>query len=520
MTSDPTYFLSVFRQRLGWFLAVAIGVTVLGTLTAFLLPARYQAEALLLFESEQIPDTLAPSTVRTGAAEQLKILEQQLLTRANLLEIANSFDIYGANSGLNAADIVEDMRDRVEISSAAARNDVPTITIAFLGDSANQSLQVTNQLVNILLQRNVAMRTGRATQTLEFFRQEVERLGANLDRQETELLAFRTANQDALPDSLEFRRAQQSALQERLLQLQREEAAQTDRSLRLTELYERTGRVEQSGVPQTPAQQSLLAARAELDAARLIYSDQHPRIKALQAQVLSLERVAAAQGGAPTDTAGMSLFDIQRAQLDGELKFIEQEKALVTEQIAALQESIAKTPANAAREAELARESEITRSQYTEAVARLAAAQTGERIEALSKGQRISVIEQPVLPLEPASPQRGLIVLGSLAAGTALGLGLVVLLEVFNRAIRRPSELVAALSIMPIATLPYIYTEREQQSHRLVLGAGGLTLLVMLGATIYGIHTWYMPLDLLGSRIVDMTGLRPMMGEIRRGLTD
>lgn len=519
MSSDPKYFLSIFLQRLPWFLLVAVGITVIGLTVALVLPPKYRAEAILLFESEQIPDSLAPSTVRTEAVEQLKLLEQQLMTRANLLEIANSFGIYNASPNLSAADIVDDMRDRTVILSRTGRNDVPTITIAFQGDTANQALQVTNQLVNLLLQQNIAMRTGRATQTLDFFRQEVERLGANLDRQETVLLEFRTAHQEALPDSLEFRRSQQSALQERLVQLQREEAAQNDRRRRLVDLYERTGRVDQGTTPQTPEQQSLKSVRAQLDAALLVYSDQNPRVKALQAQVASLERLVAEQSGTSTGGAEPTLYETQVAQVDGELAYIAQEKAMVTQQIAALQESISQTPANAARQSELERENEITRGQYTAAVQRLAAAQTGERIEALSKGQRIIVIEQPVLPTDPHSPNRKVIALSSLAAGIALGLGLVLLLEFLNRSIRRPSELVSALSITPLVTLPYIYNAREQRNRRLALAAGGLAMVLALSFSVYAVHTYYMPVDALVGRIIDKTGLGTLFGEMRKSVS-
>ncbi|WP_415184809.1 GumC family protein [Phaeovulum sp.] len=508
MSIDPKFLLSIFARRLPWFLLVAVTVSVIGIAVAVILPEKYRASALLLFEDAQIPNELAPSTVRTGAAEQLKILEQQLLTRPNLLELANKFSIYSSTPNMNAADIVSDMRNRVEIVSRTGKNDVPTISIAFNGRTANQAFQVANELVNILLQQNVSMRTGRAAQTLDFFQQEVNRLGADLDRQEAVLLAFRTQNQDSLPDSLEFRRSQQSALQERLVQLQREEAAQTDRRRRLVDLYERTGRVDDLTAPQTPEQRQLQAMRAQLDSAQLVYSDQNPRIRALKAQVAALEAAVASKSGASSDSGtGPTIYDTQMAQVDGELAYISDEKKQVTQQIALLQASIAQTPANAARLSELERENSITRGQYAEAVQRLAAAQTGERIEALSRGQRISVVEQPVLPIEPFSPNRKLIALGGVLGGSVLGLGLVVLLELMNRAIRRPSDMVKALTITPLVTLPYVKTDHETRSRRSTLVFVAVGAAVALSLAIYAVHMYYLPLDTLFERILGKIGL-------------
>ncbi len=83
---------------------------------------------------------------------------------------------------------------------------------------------VTNEVVTLILRENVAMRTTVAGQTLEYFVQEVARLDRELAEQGAAILAFKEANKDALPDSLDFRRSQQAAAQERLLLIERDEA--------------------------------------------------------------------------------------------------------------------------------------------------------------------------------------------------------------------------------------------------------------------------------------------------------
>jgi uncharacterized protein involved in exopolysaccharide biosynthesis len=56
-------------------------------------------------------------------------------------------------------------------------------------------------------------------------------------------------------------------------------------------------------------------------------------------------------------------------------------------------------------------------------------------IEILSRGQRISVIEQAVPPEQPVSPNRPLIAGSGLAGGLILSLGAFALLEVSSRAV-------------------------------------------------------------------------------------
>jgi uncharacterized protein involved in exopolysaccharide biosynthesis len=103
-----------------------------------------------------------------------------------------------------------------------------------------------------------------------------------------------------------------------------------------------------------------------------------------------------------------------------------------------LAESIAATPGNAISLDTLQRDYAAVRAQYDLAVQNKARAETGDLIEALSKGQRISIVEQAVAPREPARPNRVLIAAAGIIGGIAAGLGLIVLLEAVSLFPRLP----------------------------------------------------------------------------------
>ena len=96
---DLKFYLALFLRRLPYFLIFVTLGTALGVTLARILPPVYLAEARLVVESEQIPDELAASTVRTQATEQLEIIQQRILTRDRLLEMANRLQIYAAEPG-------------------------------------------------------------------------------------------------------------------------------------------------------------------------------------------------------------------------------------------------------------------------------------------------------------------------------------------------------------------------------------------------------------------------------------
>ena len=96
------------------------GEMVVTVTLAWMLPPVYVAEPRLAVESEQIPDELAASTVQVAATEQLQIIEQRILTRDTLIEMANRLQSYAPAPGqpsrrLEPDEIVEDLRERISI---------------------------------------------------------------------------------------------------------------------------------------------------------------------------------------------------------------------------------------------------------------------------------------------------------------------------------------------------------------------------------------------------------------------
>jgi hypothetical protein len=85
-------------------MAIIVLFTTIGVVQALRLPPVYEAEARLLVESPQISDDLVDVTVTTSADEEITIIRERLLTRANLLEIADEFDVFENYSELTPDD--------------------------------------------------------------------------------------------------------------------------------------------------------------------------------------------------------------------------------------------------------------------------------------------------------------------------------------------------------------------------------------------------------------------------------
>jgi uncharacterized protein involved in exopolysaccharide biosynthesis len=517
--SDLRFYLSLLLKRLHYVLFFLAFGSALGLTLATILPPVYRASAQLVVESEQIPDNLAASTVRMNAREQLQIIQQRILTRTNLLDMADRLDVYTREEAqaLSADGIVRDMRARISISTAGGnrrrgQSEATVVNVRFTGSDPDLTAAVVNEVVSLIEQEDVRIRTGVSGETLDFFEQETDRLNRELAERSAQIVAFQSENQGALPDDLAFRRSQLSLFQERLLQMDRDEVALRERQENLRRIYETTGRLDtEVDGPRSQDEQDLERLEREYASNTAILSAENPRMRVLQSRIDSLRAIVerqqaealSASAEETGDAEAADPFDLQMAEIDRQLEGIVAEREAAAARIERLRQSIAETPANGLALDTLRRDLANIRRQYDETVRNRARAETGDMIEALSKGQRIAVIEQATPPGAPISPDRGRLVAAGVGGGLLSGLALVLLLELLNTSVRRPVDISRKLEILPIGVLPYIRTRREIAFRRLKIGSAFLAVLIALPLGLWAVNTYYMPLDLLAERILD-----------------
>ncbi|WP_209424641.1 Wzz/FepE/Etk N-terminal domain-containing protein [Pararhodobacter sp. SW119] len=516
MTIDLRFLFKLFLRRLHYLLLVALPVAVAGVWLAYNLPPSYSAEARLLVESPQVPSDLAASTMRAETAEVLQVISQRILTRANMLDLSREFRLHADQADMNADAIVADMRRRARISLPGRGAAASFVNVSFTGSNPRVVTEVTNELVTRILRENVALRTATTTQTLQFFDEEVSRLEDDLTRQTGRIIEFQEANRDALPDSLAFRRARQTTQQERLLQLERDLASLRDRRERLVSLFERTGRIDVDPATLTAEQRQLRELQNQLSNAQAIFAPDNPRIRVLRRQIEALEETVATQAAdMPGESEGMTLYDMQLSDIDGQIQFIRAQIDSIQAEVEGLRVTIEATPSNAIALNALERDLANIQAQYNQAIARRAQARTGERIEAQSRGQRIIVLEYASVPDEPSRPNRRALAAAGVGGGLAMGFGFVTLLELLKTAVRRPAEITARMGVPPFASIPYLRSRRQILVRRVTIW--GLLILVSVGAAagLYVFDQQVMPLDMAFDRVLSRTGIEGLIALFR-----
>ncbi|MEM9433443.1 MAG: lipopolysaccharide biosynthesis [Pseudomonadota bacterium] len=509
MNFDFRFFWNLFLKRLPLMMAAFLICAGSSVFVAINTPKSYSTSATLLVEEPQIQSSGALSE---NAGVQLEVIQQRLMTRANLIDIANNRNVLPDEEDMTPDEVLDLMRATIDISRSSGRDRATVMQIQFENGDPQTAADVVNDLVTIVLNDNARQRTRAAEGKLAFFEQEVQRLGIDLDAQSERILVFKSSNAGALPDSLSYRRDRVDLLQERVARLERESSGLQEQRGRIIQVYQATGRLQsEADERMSPTERRLLDLEAQLSQALSVFSENNPRVKLLQNQVDRQRELFASEsaglvaegGGDGAEGSEDALLQISLAQLDTQLESIEIETTASNEELVVLQESIAKTSANQIALDALERDYENIQGQYNAAVDRLNEARVGERIEVSSRGQRITVIENANVPTVPSGPSRRKIVAAGVGAGLLAMAAIFFLLETLNRTIRRPAELVSALGVTPIAAIPYIESASRRFARRSFQVTSFLVVLVGVPLGLWLLDQYYLPLNQIADQLID-----------------
>jgi uncharacterized protein involved in exopolysaccharide biosynthesis len=301
------------------------------------------------------------------------------------------------------------------------------------------------------------------------------------------------------------------------------------------------GLEQQTGTEATPAtndlRRNLEQAQGELADLEKKYSPDHPDVQRLRSQVAQLRaelakvpekaqtapdgppalapgtrpaKPAAATSGAPEAPPDNPVYLQLSAQLDalrGDLTANDATVQRLKAQAADYQRKIAVSPEVEKEYRELTRDYEGAQLKYRELSAKEMEAQVAQNLESDRKGERFTLIEPPLPPEEPISPNRPLIsILGSLVS-VALAIGIAVFLEAIDGTVRGRKDMVSAFSVPMLAIVPRINTladiGRGRRRVRYALG----TVVVLIIAAVGAVHVFYRPLDVLWFAAVRRLGL-------------
>jgi uncharacterized protein involved in exopolysaccharide biosynthesis len=301
----------VWRRRT---LVIGVGTVIFLACAALalLLPPVYRSTATILIEDQEIPQDLVRTTISSYADLRIQIISQQVMTRANLMQIVDKYRLFEKERQTQSTEeILASMRQNIKldlVTSNAQDRGGRRATIAFnlSFDDANpaNAQRVANELVSLYLSRNLEIRQQKAAETSSFLAEEGERLAKHIDQLEGKIAAFKARNQGRLPEVAAFNVSTRDRLEA--------EIWAADSQLRTID--ERRQMIESqlalikpeaplkglSGEAILTPEERLKALQTQFASLEGVYSADHPDMARMRRQIQALER----ESGAEPDAAG------------------------------------------------------------------------------------------------------------------------------------------------------------------------------------------------------------------------
>jgi polysaccharide chain length determinant protein (PEP-CTERM system associated) len=444
-----------------------------------LLPPVYSAEALVLVESQRIPENYVAATVNVNLEGRLNALRQQILSYSRLVEVIKKFDLYRAERATRPMEAVLELM-RKDLSIGVQRGAVPgrpaAFTVAYRGSDPSTVAQVSNLIASFFIDENLRTREVEAVGTSEFLTAQLTEAKQRLEEQEQQLSAFKirysgelpqqenaliaaigqarthlTGIQDAMNRNQQNKLLAQTALEtaeaEQAMMQQRTPVASTAGSSQTV-----TSVFNEAPVTAAPPRESERLA-LQLEGLRARYSETHPDVKRT---MLALARAREAEARQPvaqaepspqttrsaTETApsvppparpaepargaGERITTLrgQVAVWDLEMANLEKERQKLLRETAELQSRIDRLPLREQELARVTRDYENTRTNYQQMLDKKMAADVAANMERRQKAERFVMLEMARKPETPIKPKK--MVLYGAGAAIALVAGLVV----------------------------------------------------------------------------------------------
>ena len=442
-------------------------------------------------------------------------------------------------------------------------------TLSYQNRSPELALKVANDLTTLYLNENLTSRTRLAEQTSAFFADEAQRQQTRIIELDKALAAFKEKHQDRLPE-LQSLNVQVSDRTEQELRDVENQIAALDAQRILLEaqlaqispsalIFSDTGQRVMNTEDRLKALKSILAgyraryapghpdivtterevaglekevkaqdgtediarqlhdAQAQLAQALEKYSPEHPDVIRLQRAVNELEKSMGAQ---PAAAVAASLKEHAHAdnpayiQVQGQIdalmsqrKSAELKRDELHAKLDSYERRMAAEPAVERDYRALARDLENAQIKYQQIRAKQSDVQVSENLETERKGERFTMIEPPLPPEKPVSPNRILILAMGLVLSLGAGFGAVIVRDMLDPSVRGVNDVRRLLSVPPLAAIPTIVTYREAATKRRVKRFSRLGTLAAVIVIALGVHFLVRPLDIVWLSLLHRFGM-------------
>ena len=437
-------------------------VCTLGWIGLFFWPDMYEASARVFVDPRTaLKPVLQGLAVEQDVNGQLNYVTQSLLASPELERIAIDTGLLTplVTDPLGRGKIIDKMRDRVWITVHSAanlpneRDTAGSVFGIFYNDSSrDRSLKVVDELLHTLVQQTLGGKRQGSQDAQKFLETQIQEYELRLRAAEQRLADFKKNNVGVMPAEqggyFERLQSEMDALRTTENALSVAVSRRDEIQLQLRGESAVTGTADSPAV--VPGSQSAVKAgsdvlsriaetQAKLDDLLLKFTDKHPDVIAERETLAELKRrreqeVAALRKGDPDAVAASGASSnpvyqsiqlaLNQAQID--IATLSRQVNEHRTRVAELRQALDTMPQVEAQFAQLNRDYDVNKTQFTALLTQLEKAKLGEEAET-SGSVRFEIIEPTNAAFRPKSPRRALMIAAVLMVAIAAGAGVAYL---------------------------------------------------------------------------------------------
>ena len=298
-------YLAAFKRCRSAFVWIFSGILTLSLLVALLIPPTYRSSATILIEEQEIPTELVRSTITTYAAQRLQMINQRVMTRANLEKIIHKFDLYPKErQKLTSEEVIEKMRKDLDFAPISAevidpRTGQPskaTIAFSLTYDGRNPELvqRVASEVTSLYLEENLKQRTQKTAETSSFLQEEAKHMAEYVSQVESRLADFKQQHIHSLPEQKElnfqFRDRTENEISQIDNQLRSLEERRFYLDAQMAQVEPLSPVMTATGERSYSPNARLKALKAEYTHLVAMYADKHPDVVKLRQEIDALTK--------------------------------------------------------------------------------------------------------------------------------------------------------------------------------------------------------------------------------------
>jgi polysaccharide chain length determinant protein (PEP-CTERM system associated) len=447
-----------------WALAAAWLLGLVGWAVVMLLPDIYEGRATVFVDTRTaLRPVLQGLAVEQDVDAELNFVRQSLLGAPQLEKIAR--DVGLLNPALKdvreRVSVIDGLRDRIAItvtsagSSEGASNAGSIYGIVYQDRNRARSLKVVGELLNTLIVDTLGGKRQGSEDAQKFLETQIRDYETRLRAAEDKLAEFKKHNVGAMPteeggyfsrlqaemDAVKTAQTALSVAMSRREELSRQLSGESPLSTASTGST--------PGVPGAAAGSGDTLSRiretqAHLDELLLNYTDRHPDVIAARQTLVELnarraaeldalrrgDASAVANSGATANPVYQSI-QLSLNQTDVEIASLRRQLGDHQSRVTDLRRALDTMPKVEAEYAQLNRDYDVNKTQYTALLTQLEKAKLGQ--EADTNGSvRFEIVEPPNAEYKPVSPHRALLVVAVLGVALGAGAGLAYLIQVLK----------------------------------------------------------------------------------------